>query len=279
MLSPVTGPSRPAHEAQSLRAAGRAAAAILRRALLSCRHGARSADVNAVVEREITRLGVEPLFLGYRQGNAPPFPGVCCVSINSEIVHGVPGAARMRSGDVVSVDVGLRLNGWCADVAASIVVPGAADSPGISQRRALVAATQRVLTESIERMRPGVSWSEIALAAENTALDAGFGIVTEFVGHGVGRQLHESPKVPMFWTGYQGEDFVLREGQVLAIEPILTLDAAGDWLRGTSPGPANRSRVVGGADHWTVRTASGKPACHAEHTVLVTPSGAEVLTA
>ncbi|NUQ75588.1 MAG: M24 family metallopeptidase [Polyangiaceae bacterium] len=145
--------------------------------------------------------------------------------------------------------------------------------------RVVLAATQRVLTESIERMRPGVSWSEIALAAENTALDAGFGIVTEFVGHGVGRQLHESPKVPMFWTGYQGEDFVLREGQVLAIEPILTLDAAGDWLRGTSPGPANRSRVVGGADHWTVRTASGKPACHAEHTVLVTPSGAEVLTA
>lgn len=260
----------------ALRRAGALAGSLVRDALDAARPGVSTLEINALVERLLRGAGAEPLFLGYRQGDSPAFPGVCCVSVNEEAVHGVPGKRILGGGDLVKVDIGLRRGGWCADAASSVVVPGGGASGG---RARLREGTRRVLELCIGMMRPGVRWSTIGGAAERETLEMGLGLVTEFVGHGVGRSLHEPPTAPCFRTGFRGADFELRAGMVIAVEPILTLDGAGAWLPGPDPAPRCRSRVRTLEDRWTVVTVSGASACHEERTVLVTDTGAEVLTA
>lgn len=292
MLQHVPSTVRTAEDLRGLRAAGFAAARALISGLKTCSAGVTTEAIAAAVAGRIAELHAEPLFSGYRQGQAPPFPSVCCVSVNEEAVHGVPGPRTLRPGDLVGIDVGLRLDGWCSDVAASLVIPGPEhESPrgledswhpsetNTQAAERLVRMTRAVLARCIALMRPGVAWSQIATEAERLTERAGMGLVTEYVGHGVGRELHEPPNAPAFWTGFTGGDFVLSEGMVIAVEPILTLDGPGSWLKGKDPGPRCRSRVRVQPDGWTIRTASGALACHEERTVLVTSSGAEILTA
>lgn len=291
MLQPATPHRRTDNEIQSLRAAGRIAAVALKAGVSVCRAGVTTAEINGAVARKITQCGGEALFKGYRQGRSPPFPGACCVSVNEEVVHGIPGPRLIRPGDAVSIDVGVRLDGWCGDTATTVLVtsdsagfrgePGFfAPAPGTPDAARLIRVTRDVLAGCIAAIRPGVRWSEIAVVAERHAEKEQLGIVTEYVGHGLGRTLHEPPKVPCFATGFVGDDFVLEPGMVLAIEPLLTLDGPAAWLPASEkPGPTARSAVCVARDGWTVRTVSGAWACHEEHSVLVTGRGADILTA
>lgn len=262
-------------EIDAIGRAGRVVAECLGRAASACRAGVATRDIDALVRRTIHERGGEALFLGQEaHGEAAPFEGAACISINEQVVHGVPGDRVLAPGDVVTVDVGVRLDGWCADAASSIHIPAGGNDDDRSA--ALVRATRDALEHAIRAMAPGVKWSTIALAMESAAAAGGFGIVTEYVGHGIGRGLHEWPRVPAFATGFPGEDFVLEAGMVLAVEPIFVQHrparARGGGL------PAHATRVFLEADGWTVATEDGSWAAHEERTVVVTPAGGRILT-
>ncbi|GAB4548612.1 MAG: type I methionyl aminopeptidase [Phycisphaerales bacterium] len=262
-------------EIEAMRRAGDAVARIVRTLLADVSPGVTTRELNDRGRELIEQEGAEGLFRGYVNGDAPPFQGDFCISINDEVVHGLPGDRALRNGDLLSLDCGLRLEGWCADHASSVVVGGEQANPAAKR---LIDAGWHVLEAGLGAMRPGVRWSTVGRVMEEAAEATGFGIVTEFVGHGIGRELHEAPKAPCYWTGYAGQDFTLTEGLVLAVEPILTMSRGADSGRpGELPGWRTRVRVDP-SDGWTVRTTDGSLACHVEHTVAVTGAGADVLT-
>lgn len=255
----------------------RRAAAVVEDALIAAARGAvlgaRTIELNDLAARSLSGAGAEALFVGYAADGAPAYPAAACVSVNDEVVHGVPGDRVLEPGDLVTVDVGARLRGWCADAAVSVVVPG--ESRRAARALSLIEATRAALDAGLALVAPGARWSTVGRAMEESARAGGFGIVTEFVGHGVGRRLHLPPRAPAYATGFTGEDFVLREGMVLAVEPILTSALAdavparrGGWATPVSTRP----------DGWTAVTRTGEVACHEERMILVTPGGCEVLT-
>lgn len=266
-----------ARELDQLAAAARAVREVLDAASAACEQGVTTAHVADIARRAMHDRGADPLFLGYRQGDSPPFPAVVCISVNDEVVHGAPGPRALAAGDLVSIDAGLRLDGWCADAAASLVIPGA--SASAMHARELVERTRAILDLAATMMHPGERWSVIARALEQASVRAGCGVVIEYVGHGIGADLHEAPKAPAYWTGFAGEDFTLEPGMVLAIEPILTRLPTPAALRDEPGQPARRTPVRLLADGWTVVTADGSLACHEEHMIAVTASGPRVLTA
>jgi len=261
-------------EAALVRAAARVAEDAIIAAASRAVPGATTIDLNTEAARALERAGAEPLFAGYAPDGAPAFPAAACVSVNEEVVHGVPGARVLAPGDLVTIDVGARLNGWCADAAVCVVVPG--DEARAATALRLMDATRAVLEAGLAQIAPGVRWSTVARAMEEHARAGGFGIVTEFVGHGVGRALHVPPRAPAYATGFSGEGFVLREGMVLAVEPILTAP----WSESDSPARRDgwATPVVTQPDGWTVVTRTGELACHEERMVLVTRARCEVLT-
>lgn len=269
--APVT---RNHQEIAGLAAAARAAAQAHAAVAAALRPGVTTAALNDVASRTIDDLGAQALFRGYTTGSNPPFPADACISVNEEVVHGIPGDRVILRGDVVSIDIGLRLEGWCADMARTLLVPG-----GTADRRArtLINATRRVLSEAVRRMKPGVAWRSIAAQLEDLVFASGFGLVTEYVGHGIGRELHEPPKVPCYASGFTGDWFTLEPGMVLAVEPILTV-GRGELLRPDGALPSWRTRVRIRPDAWTVVTEDGLPACHEERMVLVSETGARVLS-
>lgn len=251
-------------EIEAMRAAGQVVARVLAACSAACTPGATTASINALAESLIDEAGAEPLFRWYptyRSGEG--FPAVTCISVNEEIVHGIPGPRVIAAGDAVSIDCGVRLRGWCADAAVTVGVPGGAGQAG-AEVADLLATTRALLETAIELVAPGRRWSDIARVMEQVAVDAGYGIVREYVGHGIGREMHESPKVPNFVThDVRSQDFVLEEGMVLAIEPMLAL--------GTG-------ETLALEDGWTVVTRDRRVAAHEEHTVAVGAKGADVLT-
>jgi len=269
---------RSTEDVAGIRRAGEVVADALAAARRACVAGATTAELDGVVRASIVAAGGEPAFLGYR-GNAaanmharPAFPAASCISVNEELVHGVPGQREICDGDIVTIDVGVRLAGWCADSAITVCV-GAVDDGA----RALVACSQRMLDHAVCSIRPGLRWSEIACELERIAVDGGFTIAVDFVGHGIGRELHEPPQVPCCVDSsyLQGGDFTLRPGMVLAIEPMIVFETA----RRNDLGELLNPPVTLADDGWTVTVNSGARSCHVEHTVAVTRDGAEVLTA
>jgi len=210
---------------------------------------------------ELCRLrGGQCLFKGVPgRGLAGPFPGSICVSLNEQVVHGIPSKRTLIEGDIVSLDFGVRLDGWCADAARTIIVGRA--SPTAHR---LVEATREALDVAVRNCRLGGKWSAAARAMQNHVEQAGFSVVREFVGHGIGQEMHEDPKVPNFVSRELLErDIVLKEGMVLAVEPMVNVGS-----------PA----VACADDGWTVVTKDGMPSAHFEHTIAVTAGGADVLT-
>lgn len=253
-------------------AAGQVVREALDRAAAACVSGATTAEIDAAAARAIRDAGGQPLFLGYPSPDgAMPFPAVTCISVNEEVVHGIPGSRRVADGDLVSIDCGVRLDGWCGDAAITVAVGRVAP-----ERLALLATAQAMLDHAIASIRPGAAWSEIASGMQAIALAGGHGILTDYVGHGIGRELHEPPQVPNAltepWTRHG--DFTLEPGMALAIEPMITLRGGRADARGHAIGVAVRRLD----DGWTVATADGSPAVHVEHTVAVTASGARILT-
>ena len=270
---------RSANEIVAIRAAGALAAAALDAARAACVPGTMTSDIDAAAERAIRQGGGEPLFLGY-QGSAtrpdgsarPPYPASTCVSINEELVHGVPGMRMVRSGDLVAIDVGVRLDGWCADTAATVAVERVS-----TDKLAMLECAEQMLAHAIAGIVPGRRWSRIAAELESIAERAGYAIAADFVGHGIGRALHEAPQVPCTLTQsfLDHHDFTLRPGMVLAIEPMLVLEAP--RRIGADAHLVNPACRLA-SDGWTVTVDSGASSCHVEHTVVVTRDGAEVLT-
>ena len=242
----------------------RAAGAVVYRVLAEMRKlvkpGVATRELNWCAEEIIGRAGGTALFKGVVSPQARyPFPAALCVSVNEEVVHGIPGDRVLREGDIVSIDCGVRLNGYCGDAAETLAVGTVSDK---SQR--LIDVTRGALELAVGEIAPGRNWSEVAGGLQRYVEDAGLSVVRDFVGHGIGRDMHEEPKIPNFWDGRgRNEDFRLQVGMVLAVEPMVNL--------GTHLTRAGR-------DSWTVTTRDRKYSAHFEHTVAVTACGADVLT-
>lgn len=260
---------------QGLRAAAAVLESILEDAYAACVPGAMTLDIDRAVERAIKAAGATSLFKGYRQGNSPPFPACTCIAVNDEVVHGIPSTRLIEPGDAVSIDVGIRSDGWCADSGSTLLVPGG-DPDLLAARHALITQTRAVLDHAVKLAKPGARWSTIAKSLEDLTLDSGYRLVEEYVGHAIGTNLHEPPKVPSYWSGFAGEDFTLTPGMVLAIEPMLVEPA--DHPAPQRKNTAQRAQILRASDGWTVSTRDKASACHEEFMVLITDHDAEVLT-
>jgi methionyl aminopeptidase len=266
---------RSSDDMAAIERAGAAVAAALELAEGAVRAGATTLDVDAAVRTALAAAGAEPAFVNYpHPTGGPAFPAAACVSVGNEVVHGVPGARTLRAGDVVSIDVGARVGGWCADAAVTVTVPGAGDAAALA---AFVADAWETLHAGIALMQPGQRWSDVADRMQRLAVARGHGMVDGWHGHGVGRQVHEAPQAPSLVShGLRAErDFTLLPGMVLAVEPILVLGG-----RGTidADGCMQAQTAAAGADGWTVALPEGSVVCHVEHTVAVTRSGPRILT-
>jgi len=247
-------------EIELMRAAGRVVHKVLRLCHQKCQPGVTTREIDEDAHRLFTAEGARGLFKNYptyRPGEG--FPANLCISINEEVVHGIAADRQIRDGDIVSIDCGVELRGWCGDSATTVMVGNVRPD-----RRKLCSVTEKVLLLAIENIGPGRRWSQIARLMQNYAERQGYSMVRDFVGHGIGRTMHEDPKVPNFWSKELiRNDILLREGVVLAIEPMCNL--------GTKD-------VMTLADGWTVLTVDRQPSAHFEHTVAVTAHGAEILT-
>lgn len=242
-----------------MRAAGRVVARALTAVREAARVGVSLLDLDRVARGVLGEAGASSPFLGYRPGFAPvPFPAVICASVNDAIVHGIPGDYRLRDGDLVSIDCGAELGGWCGDSAVSFTV-GRARPEDLR----LIETAEAALAAGIAAAVPGNRIGDIAHAVGSICRAAGYGIPDGFGGHGIGRSMHEDPGVPN--EGPPGRGMKLRPGMVLAIEPMLTAGGVDDY---TCDG-----------DGWTLRTVDGSRAAHAEHTVAITADGPRILTA
>jgi methionyl aminopeptidase len=213
--------------------------------------GVSTRELDTIAEELIRAGGGVPAFKGYRG-----FPATLCTSVNDEIVHGIPSSSvELAEGDLLSVDCGVVLDGFFGDAAISF---GVGDVNGVAQQ--LMQVTKSCLDDAVEQVRPGNRLGDIGQAVQNRAESAGFGVVREFVGHGIGRSLHEEPQVPNY--GQAGRGQIMKPGLVLAIEPMIT---AGSW------------RVKVDDDGWTARTEDGKLAAHFEFSVAATSDGHRVL--
>lgn len=238
-------------EIESMRRAGRIVANALQEVRNEVRAGMTTRDVDHIAEASIRRQGGTPAFPFIND-----FPGTACVSVNNEVVHGIPGKRVIKEGDLVKVDIGAIFEGYHGDAAVTVPVGHVVD-----QARRLVAVTEEALAAGIAAAQPGGYLNDIGAAIEEVVAPAGFGIVRQYVGHGVGRALHEPPNVAHFRQPSRG--MKLRPGIVLTIEPMIN---AGTW----------ETELL--EDDWTVVTADGKLSAQFEHTVAITEDGPEVLT-
>ncbi len=232
-----------------MRKCGRILAAILDRLRAEVKPGIRTAQLDMIMAEESEKRGVLPSFKNYRG-----FPANLCVSVNDEIVHGIPGQRILEEGDIVSVDVGARLNGFHTDAAVTIGVGGIS-----KEAEGLIMVTEGSLKSGIAQAISGAWMADISSAIQRYVESKGFSVVREYTGHGVGRDLHEEPQIPNFVVG---KGPLLRKGMTLAIEPMVN---AGDW----------HTRLA--ANQWTVLTADGSLSAHFEHTVAITDSEPEIL--
>jgi methionyl aminopeptidase len=241
-------------EVDKMRRAGRIVAGTIDTVLGAVRPGATTAELDRVAEAYIREAGATPSFKGYKG-----FPASICVSIDNEIVHGIPSRKRVvNPGALLSLDFGAIWDGFHADSAVTVIV----GEPPSSEADKLVRVTEEALSAGIAQIRPGGRLSDISNAVQQVAEGAGFQVVREYVGHGIGRALHEDPQIPNYGPPGRGPE--MRPGLVLAVEPMVNL---GGW----------ETRVM--ADDWTVVTADGALSAHFEHTIAVTEDGHEVLTA
>jgi methionyl aminopeptidase len=243
-----------------MREAGKLVCAALRMCKEMCKPGVRTVEIDQAVEAYFRQHKATPLFKGY-QGQKVPFPASTCISINEQVVHGIPGQRQLKEGDLVKLDTACKLNGWCADAAITVMV-----GETRPERRRLVEVAWQVLQIAVEDMPRRRWWSEVAARMQKHAEDAGYSVVEQYVGHGIGRIMHENPQVPNFVSRETRlkQDFRLEEGLVLAVEPMVNMGRAD-------------TRVLG--DHWTVVTKDSMPSAHVEHTLALTRDGVKIITA
>ncbi|MFZ5515751.1 MAG: type I methionyl aminopeptidase [Candidatus Zhuqueibacterota bacterium] len=213
--------------------------------------GMTTRAIDTEAEKYILSMGARPAFKGFSG-----YPASTCISIDDQVVHGIPGDARLEAGSIVSVDVGVKYKGYFGDAAKTYPV-GHVDSARVK----LVEVTRQALEKGISIIKPGIRLSDISHVIQTHVESAGFSVVRDLVGHGIGRKLHEEPQIPNYGPSNQGP--VVREGMVFAIEPMVNMGSY---------------HVFVGKDNWTVKTRDGRPSAHFEHTVAVTAQGADILT-
>jgi methionyl aminopeptidase len=242
-----------------MRRAGRIVAGTIDRVVAAVRPKVSTAELDAVAEAYIREQGAIPSFKGYgaERGRAP-FPASICTSINEEIVHGIPSRRTVAEGDLLKLDFGAIWEGFHGDSAVTVIV----GDPPSAEADKLVRVTEEALEAGISQIKPGGRLSDIGAAVEQVSRGAGFEVVREYVGHGIGRELHEDPQIPNY--GRAGRGPVLKPGLVVAVEPMVNV---GGW----------ETRVL--PDGWTVVTEDGSLSAHFEHTIAVTEDGHEILTA
>lgn len=229
---------------------------ILHRAGAMAKPGVSTAQINDFAEKEIVKAGGRPSFIGYGS-RKNPFPAGLCTSINDAVVHGVPSTQDiLKNGDIITLDIGMEYKGLFTDTAISVPV-GKASATALR----LIEATRKSLDNAIKQVKPGNTIGDIGYATQTTAEAAGFSVVRDLVGHGVGYAVHEDPAVPGY--GKPGKGIVLTENMVLAIEPMVC---------------EKSSRIFFDTDGWTIRTNDGGLAAHFEHTIAVTKNGCRILT-
>jgi len=233
-----------------MRQSGKILRAILDKLKMEVKPGIKTCQLDAVMADESKKRGVKPSFKNY-QG----FPANLCVSVNNEIVHGIPGERVLKEGDIVSLDAGVIFNGFHSDAAITVGVGEISH-----QARELIAVTEGSLKAGVAQANCGASVGDISTAIQNCVESKGFSVVREYTGHGVGRDLHEEPQIPNFAVG---KGLLLRKGMTLAIEPMVN---AGDWHTKLAP------------NQWTVLTVDGSLSAHFEHTIAITDGEAEILT-
>ena len=240
-----------ANEVDILRKAGKILSSIVVSLQGSLTSGMSTKDIDFKAEELIRQNKVIAAFKGYHG-----FPGTACISVNEGVVHGIPGPRVIKDGDIVSVDIGIIYEGYYSDMA--VTVPIGNISP---ETKRLLDVTKASLFRGIEQARAGNRLSDISFAVQSFVEMHGFSVVRDFVGHGIGRALHEEPEIPNY--GRAGQGPVLQEGMVFAIEPMVNM--------GT-----HRTKTL--SDGWTVVTEDGKPSAHFEHTIVITAKGPEILT-
>src|SRR5579859_3106358 len=225
------------------------------------RPGVTTAEINAAVEKFIADQHAIPLFKGVLSSDNIPFPAVACISVNEQLVHGIPDGRSLQEGDIVSIDIGCKLHGWCGD--AAVTYPVGKIDPKVQH---LLDVTEGTLSLAIELIPQRKMWSQVARELEAYVKDAGFSVVEGLVGHSIGREMWETPQVPNYYTlQYEAlGDFELKPGVVIAVEPMVNMGA-------------RQVKVL--SDHWTIATVDGKPSAHFEHTLAITKKGVQVLTA
>ncbi len=243
-------------EIEAMRESGRHVAEILLILRDAAKPGVTTAELDIIAAKEIEARGLTSSFLGYDPGGLPPYPAVVCVSVNDEIVHGIPGKRVLEQGDLLSIDFGIHYQGFHGDSACTIPVGQVSE-----EARDLMETTHDALYKGIEQMVPGKRLSDIGHAVQTRAEAAGYGVVRQFVGHGIGRVMHELPQIPNYGRPNRGPRLV--SGMVFAIEPMINAGSEG-------------VRMLD--DEWTAVTADGELSAHFEHTVLITDDGPEVLT-
>jgi len=239
-----------------MREAGRHTGEILLKLREAAQPGVTTGELNEIADGELKRRKLNSPFLGYAPGGLPAYPGVICASVNEEVVHGIPGSRELREGDILSLDFGVESSGFHGDSAVTIPI-----GPISEKAQELIEKTDESLTEGVSQMVMGRRLSDIGSAVQKKAESGGFSVVRQFVGHGIGRNMHEPPQVPNY--GRPGRGQRLRVGMVFAIEPMVNLGS-------------EKVRVLD--DEWTAVTADGELSAHFEHTVAITDHGPEVLT-
>ncbi len=238
-------------EIQIMRQAGKILAEIMARVSGSLKAGMTTMEIDMLAQELINKAGVNSAFKGYKG-----YPANVCVSVNQEVVHGIPGDKRLKEGDIAGLDMGIEYQGFYSDIATTVGIGE------ISPRlKMLIEVTKKSLFLGIKQARPQNRLGDISYAVQNYVERHGFSIVRQFVGHGIGRDLHEDPEIPNFGRPHQGQ--VLKKGMVFAIEPMVNL---GGWECEILP------------DGWTVVTKDGLASAHFEHTVVITDNGPEILT-
>jgi methionyl aminopeptidase len=244
-------------ETAKMREAGRIVAEMLAACRAAVRPGVTTGELDRIAADVLRRRGATSNFKGYGVPVLPPFPGVICTSVNEQVVHGIPGKRRLKDGEILSIDAGAIVDGWHAD--AAVTVPVGEVSP---QAAKLMSVTEEALRRAIAAAVVGKRLGDIGAAVQRFVETQGFSIVRNYVGHGIGRAMHEEPQVPNYGAPERG--LQIKEGLCIAIEPMVNIG-----------GPQTRTLP----DHWTVVTADGSLSAHFEHTLWCTPAGPVVLTA
>ena len=238
-------------EIEKMRASGRLVGQVLRELRAMVEPGITTIEVDRAAEKMIRDAGAAPTFKGYNG-----FPYSICASVNEQVVHGFPSAYELKEGDIFSIDVGVTLDGFVGDTAATVPVGKVSDD-----RLELIRVTEQCLQRAIEQCWPGKHLGDIGHAVQSHAEAHGYSVVRDYVGHGIGRRMHEDPQIPNY--GNPGKGVKIKRGYVFAIEPMINMGSV-------------HTKTL--KDGWTVVTVDGQPSAHAEHTIAITEEGPEVLT-